>query len=238
MFLATQLMDESRHIDVFLRRAGKARGVSSVTTSRSLLALLQLEDFTEAAFLLSVLGEGTFLDLLRFVEVHAPDEVTADLARRTRADEARHVHFGIAHVRHALSVDSSAAGRLEAAVRRRAAALHGIDGVPAPIQDAILPPVATSPPAWARARGLPAAPRGHARGRLKRLEHAGFTAAQAELLSGLQPNFMRGGDGHVAVPIDDVIHAERRPMPAVVRPACRPLRVHHVAIRTHWPGPG
>ena len=71
MFLATQLVDEARHIDVFLKRAragGGGLGISSVTTSRSLLSLLELEDFTEAAFLLSVLGEGTFLDLLRFVE--------------------------------------------------------------------------------------------------------------------------------------------------------------------------
>jgi len=83
MFLATQLADEARHIDVFLKRA-RVRGgvgVSSATTSRSLLSLLLLEDFTEAAFLLSVLGEGTFLDLLKFVEQYAPDEATNELAR-------------------------------------------------------------------------------------------------------------------------------------------------------------
>jgi TusA-related sulfurtransferase len=194
MFLATQLMDESRHIDVFLRRAGQTRGVSSVTTSRSLLALLQLEDFTEAAFLLSVLGEGTFLDLLRFVEVHAPDEVTADLARRTRADEARHVHFGIAHVRHALSVEAAAGARLEAAVRRRAAALHGIDGVPAPIQDALTILAAGGDEPRLVARGHEAFQQllvDMHEGRLKRLEHAGFTPAQAQVLSELHtPNFM------------------------------------------------
>jgi TusA-related sulfurtransferase len=194
MFLATQLMDESRHIDVFLRRAGQARGVSSVTTSRSLLALLELEDFTEAAFLLSVLGEGTFLDLLRFVEMHAPDEVTADLARRTRADEARHVHFGIAHVRHALSVDPAAGGRLESAVRRRAAALHGIDGVPAPIQDALTILAAGGDEPARVARGHEAFQQllvDMHEGRLKRLEHAGFTPAQAHVLSELHtPNFM------------------------------------------------
>jgi hypothetical protein len=194
MFLATQLMDESRHIDVFLRRAGGTRGVSSVTTSRSLLALLQLEDFTEAAFLLSVLGEGTFLDLLRFVEDHAPDEVTADLARRTRTDEARHVHFGIAHVRHVLSVDPSAAGRLEAAVRRRAAALHGIDGVPAPIQDALTILAAGGDDPTRVARGHEAFQQLLADmhdGRLKRLAHAGFTSEQAQTLSDLHtPNFM------------------------------------------------
>ena len=194
MFLATQLMDESRHIDVFLRRAGQTRGVSSVTTSRSLLALLQLEDFTEAAFLLSVLGEGTFLDLLRFVEVHAPDEVTADLARRTRADEARHVHFGIAHVRHVLSVDPAAGGRLESAVRRRAAALHGIDGVPAPIQDALIVLAAGGDEPGRVARGHEAFQQllvDMHEGRLKRLEHAGFSPAQAHVLSELHtPNFM------------------------------------------------
>jgi len=194
MFLATQLMDEARHIDVFLRRAGGARGVSSVTTARSLLALLQLEDFTEAAFLLSVLGEGTFLDLLRFVEVHAPDEVTADLARRTRADEARHVHFGVAHVRHVLSVDPLAAGRLEAAVRRRAAALHGIDGVPAPIQDALTILAAGGDGPTLVARGHEAFRQllvDMHEGRLKRLAHAGFTPEQARVLSDLHtPNFM------------------------------------------------
>ena len=194
MFLATQLMDEARHIDVFLRRAGGARGVSSVTTARSLLALLQLEDFTEAAFLLSVLGEGTFLDLLRFVEAHAPDEVTADLARRARADEARHVRFGIAHVRHALATDPGAASRLEAAVRRRSAALHGVDGVPAPIQDALTILAAGGDEPGRVARGHEAFRQlllEMHEGRLKRLAHAGFTTSQAQLLSELHtPNFM------------------------------------------------
>src|SRR4029077_1655825 len=59
--LATQLADEARHIDVFLKRArvgGASPGVSSVTTARSLLSLMEVADFTEATFLLSVLGEG------------------------------------------------------------------------------------------------------------------------------------------------------------------------------------
>ncbi|MDB4965823.1 MAG: hypothetical protein JWN44_1512 [Myxococcales bacterium] len=197
MFLATQMMDEARHIDVFLRRAragGGALGVSSVTTSRSLLSLLELEDFTEAAFLLSVLGEGTFLDLLRYIERHAPDEVTAEIARRTRADESRHVHFGVMHVRQALGCDAALARRLEETVRQRAATLHGVSGVPAPIQDALTILAAGSDEPGAVARGHEAFREllsdMHA-GRLKRLVHAGFTPAQAQLLSELHtPNFM------------------------------------------------
>ncbi len=197
MFLSTQLADEARHIDVFLRRArvaGGGLGVSSVTTSRSLLSLLEYEDFTEAAFVLSVLGEGTFLDLLRFVEEHAPDPATAEIARRTRNDESRHVHFGLAHVRHALSTDPTLFGRLEAAVRRRAATLHDVGGVPTPLQDSLtlLAAGSTEPRAVARGheafRALLEAM--HA-ARIKRLDRAGFTAEQAELMSTLHTaNFM------------------------------------------------
>jgi TusA-related sulfurtransferase len=197
MFLATQMADEARHIDVFLRRAragGGDVGVSSVTTSRSLLSLLEVDDFTEAAFLLSVLGEGTFLDLLRYVEDHAPDEATAVLVGRARHDETRHVHFGLAHVRHALATDPTTYARLEAAVRRRAASLHGVGGVPGPVQDAltILAAGGDDPSAVRR---------GHERfrelletmheNRVKRLVHAGFTPDQAATISDLHtPNFM------------------------------------------------
>jgi TusA-related sulfurtransferase len=196
MFLATQLADEARHIDVFLRRARLAGGLglSTATTSRSLLSLLALDDFTEAAFLLSLLGEGTFLDLLRYIERFAPDEPTAEIMRRARADESRHVHFGVAHVRAALANDMTLASRLEAAVRRRAATLHGIAGVPSPIQDALTLLAAGSDEPRAVARGHEACRellREMDEARMKRLVHAGFTRDQAQLLSWLHtPNFM------------------------------------------------
>jgi TusA-related sulfurtransferase len=197
MFLASQLADEARHIDVFLKRArlcGVGLGTSSVTTSRSLLSLLQTEDFTEAAFLLSVLGEGTFLDLLSFIERHAPDEPTRELVSRAKSDESRHVHFGLAHVRYGLTNDPSLYARLEGAVRRRAAALHGMGGVPAPIQDALTILAAGSSEPQAVARGHEAfrelLETMHL-SRIRRLEHAGFTLEQAETISELHtPNFM------------------------------------------------
>jgi TusA-related sulfurtransferase len=197
MFLATQLADEARHIDVFLKRAragGGGPGISAAVTSHSLLSLLTLEDFTEAAFLLSVMGEGTFLDLLRFVEQHAPDEATAELCRRARQDEARHVHFGMAHVRHALGRDGTLYGRLEAAVRRRAATLAGVGGVPAPLQDALTILAARGDHPRDVARGHEAFRellQVMHEGRLRRLATAGFTPEQAETLSALHtPNFM------------------------------------------------
>ncbi|MBI1311675.1 ferritin-like domain-containing protein [bacterium] len=197
MFLSTQMADEARHIDVFLKRAragGGGLGVSSATTSQSLLTLLELTDFTEAAFLLAVLGEGTFLDLLRFIEDHAPDEVTADIVRRARNDETRHVHFGLAHVRHALAHDTGLYTRLENAVRRRATRMAGAGGVPPSLQDGltVLAAGSTAPQDVARGhdafRELLDEMHGN---RIKRLEHAGFTSDQARILSDLHtPNFM------------------------------------------------
>jgi hypothetical protein len=191
-FLATQMVDEARHIEVFLRRAG-VPGISSATTAHSLRALLDPEDFTEATFLLSVLGEGTFLDLLRFIEEHAPDEPTGELTRRARADEARHVHFGMAHVRHALEHDRALYPRLEQLVRARAARLP-TQTVPPPLVDALTILAA-------RGDDPPSVKRGHDafralldemhEGRKKRLQSAGLTAEQAETLSVLHtPNFM------------------------------------------------
>lgn len=196
MFLATQMADEARHIDAFLKRAragGQGPGVSSATTAHSLLALLDARDFTEASFLLSVLGEGTFIDLLTFIERHAPDEATHELVRRARLDEARHVHFGLAHLRHALAHDPALPARLEEAVRARTARLPTAT-VPAPVQDSltVLAAGGTSPRDIAR---------GHdafrelldtmMQSRVRRLEHAGLSRAQAETLAGLHtPNFM------------------------------------------------
>jgi TusA-related sulfurtransferase len=197
MFLATQMQDESRHIDVFLRRAnatGSPPAISSATTSRSLHSLLQIADFTESSFLLSVLGEGTFLDLLAFVERFAPDEATAELARRARIDEARHVHFGMAHVRHALGHDDTLYPRLEAAVRHRAATLAGAAGVPAPVQDALTIYAAGASDPRRVARGHEAFRElllTMHEGRIRRLRSAGFTADQAARISDLHtPNFM------------------------------------------------
>jgi hypothetical protein len=76
------------------------------------------------------------LDLLSFIERYAPDKATAELVRHAKNDESRHVHFGLAHVRYGLENDPNLYGRLEDAVRRRAAVLHGVGGVPAPLQDA------------------------------------------------------------------------------------------------------
>src|SRR3954463_772367 len=107
--LALQCADEARHVEVFTRRAtlkGQEPGLSSAGGQASLHTLFEAEDFSQATFLLSVLGEGTFVNLLNFLHEHAPDPVTRQIARLTARDEARHVAFGMAHIEHRLAVQA------------------------------------------------------------------------------------------------------------------------------------
>src|SRR4051795_5819112 len=106
--LAIQAADEARHIEVFTRRALLKRaelGLSTAGGQASLKTLVEEPDFAVASFLLSVLGEGTFLSLLWFLERHAPDPVTATVCRLAAQDEARHVAFGLAHLRQHLQAE-------------------------------------------------------------------------------------------------------------------------------------
>jgi hypothetical protein len=195
--LAVQAADEARHVDVFTRRARLKRtelGLSTIGGQASLKTLIDEPEFAIASFLLSVLGEGTFLSLLWFIEHYAPDPVTAAVARLAAQDEARHVAFGLAHLGQHLSTDVSLRPRLADAIRRRHEALRQTAGLNAEVFDALLLMAAGS---WE-----PVSLReGHRRvmqlvsemddGRRKRLMRLGFTALEAEELSGLHTrNFM------------------------------------------------
>src|SRR5262249_44311877 len=132
LFLSTQVRDEARHIEVFVKRAlanGGGLQFSSASTQASLKTLLDQEDFVQATFMLSVLGEGTFLDLLKYIEALAPDPVTREIARRTRIDETRHVHFALDHIRAVLQGEPSGKERLHGAFVVRAATLSDMKGL-------------------------------------------------------------------------------------------------------------
>jgi hypothetical protein len=105
MYLSTLILDEARHIEAFIKRAMAGGGglqFSSVLTERSLNSLFIQEDYFKSSFLLHVLGEGTFLDLLTYIEEYAPDPVTRKVVTLAKIDEGRHVAYGIGHVRQML----------------------------------------------------------------------------------------------------------------------------------------
>ena len=196
LWLAGHVHDEARHVEVFTKRAllGGEPGVALAATELSLRTLLDEHDFTNAALLLNVLGEGTFLDLLRFVERHAPDAATAAAARLAHRDERRHVHFGISHVRHALADDPDRRAALVTAAEQRAAKLTELSGLSPLLTEGLtivaagsLRPAALSEGARA-VRGLLATME---RNRIRRLRAAGFDLPTARRLSELHtPNLM------------------------------------------------
>jgi hypothetical protein len=195
--LAVQAADEARHVEVFSRRAllgGASMGTSAVSGRESLATLVTEPDFATASFLLSVLGEGSFLSLLTFLGRHAPDPVTQQVARLARQDEARHVAFGVAHLQHVSTVDPALRSRLRAAVERRHHVLASTAGLNQDVFDALVTLAAGAWTPQAIGRGFDQVQRLQAEmdeGRQHRLIRLGFPADEAAEVSALHTrNFM------------------------------------------------
>ncbi|HEX5735314.1 MAG TPA: ferritin-like domain-containing protein [Blastocatellia bacterium] len=195
--LAVQVADEARHIEVFTRRATLHRdelGLSTGSGQASLKTLLDEPDFTLASFLLSVLGEGTFLNLLWFLEQHAPDPITRRITHLAAQDESRHVAFGMGHLHYQIALDPMTRLRLAAAISRRHDALAQTSGLNEEVFDSL---VILAAGAWtpeAIAEGFSRVQKLKEEmdlGRQARLLKLGFSQDEAATLSSLHTrNFM------------------------------------------------
>jgi len=102
--LLGQVMDESRHLDVFRKRALANGGglmrmvdaVSDVVGGNTDSA----RDYTELSTRLHITGEGNVLTLFRMGELMAYNEAEKVIYRRCAQDEARHVAIGVLHARY------------------------------------------------------------------------------------------------------------------------------------------
>ena len=196
-FLALQCADEARHIEVFTRRLG-LRGhepmLSTAGGQASLHTLLQAPDFSSATFLLSVLGEGSFINLLNFLHAHAPDPVTRQICRLAARDEARHVAFAMAHLEHRLAVQPDYQSRLQNAVEQRHDELAPTAGLNEEVFDSLVLLAAGDLAPAAVARGHAAVQQlklDMAAGRRARLLRLGFSSVEAQRLADMHTrNFM------------------------------------------------
>ena len=195
--LAIQIADEARHIDVFTRRIrlkGREPALSTAGGQTSLKTLIDEPDFSIAEFLLSVLGEGTFVSLLLFLHAHAPDPVTRQIAMLAARDEARHVAFGMTHLMARLDNEPDFRTRLALAVQSRNDALSATSGLNEEVFYALILLAAGESTPTAIATGylrVQQLMRDMAEGRQARLEKLGFTMKAAQELSALHTrNFM------------------------------------------------
>src|SRR5947208_1006884 len=158
IFLSTQIVDEARHVEAFLKRLYlNGAGLQEVAagTESSIKGLLMQDDFARASFLLHVLGEGTFTDLFHLLIEIAPEEATRQIMVRSLEDEARHVAYGVGRLRTHLSAqrDVAAVGQqFVEALESRLSFTYEVSGLPPYVQEA--PPILAgrgpSPPALGR----------------------------------------------------------------------------------------
>jgi hypothetical protein len=195
--LAIQVADEARHIDVFTRRVrlyGREPATSTAGGQLSLKSLVDQSDFTSAGFLLSVLGEGTFVDLLQFLQMHAPDDAARKIATLAARDESRHVAFGMSHILYRLQQEPNLKDQFAELTKQRYENLSGTAGLNSDVFDALIILAAKSLKPNDIAKGAEAVQillRNMADGRRTRLIRLGFSPQEAEYLSNLHTrNFM------------------------------------------------
>lgn len=195
--LAIQVADEARHIDVFtrrIRRHGREPALSTAGGQASLKSLLDETDFSVAGFLLSVLGEGTFVHLLQFLQTEAPDPLTRQICRLAARDEARHVALGMSHLLYRLQHEPGFQHQLAQAVEQRFDNLAGTSGLNEEVFDALILIAAGALTPEALARGAARVQqlmRDMADGRFSKLLRLGFEREHAERLASLHTrNFM------------------------------------------------
>jgi hypothetical protein len=102
LFLATQAMDEARHMDVFRKRAlanGGGLGRASAYSELGLKRIFDAPSFSAQTGRLHLLGEGFVLTVFRQGEFIAPSRVDQEIFRRCMQDESRHVGYGTMHLR-------------------------------------------------------------------------------------------------------------------------------------------
>lgn len=193
-FLSTQVMDEARHVEAFVKRVyvnGVGLRTVSASTESSIKGLLSQDDFGKASFLLHVLGEGTFMELFHLLLEIAPDEATHEIVARSLEDEARHVAYGVGRLRRQLlaAPDSDAVGQAFVdALEARLSFTYEVSGLPRNVQEALAVVAGGG-------RGSASFDRGRRRvqqfvddlthARLQRLRQAGFSGTLAEHISQL-----------------------------------------------------
>jgi len=104
LFIATQIMDEARHEDVFRKRA-LANGGGLLQAGPGAVSLLQVSDFAEMTTLLHLVAEGFIQSLFRMGELLANNEAEKKIFRLAAQDESRHVAFGVTHMKYLIETE-------------------------------------------------------------------------------------------------------------------------------------
>jgi hypothetical protein len=108
LFMATQVMDEARHLEVFRKRAlanGGGLGKCTTEVEEGLKYIFDIGSFPQMLARLHLFGEGRVLTLFRMGEMIAQNEAEKHIFRLCAQDESRHVAFGCLQLRKLIEED-------------------------------------------------------------------------------------------------------------------------------------
>jgi hypothetical protein len=129
LFLASQIFDEARHMDVFRKRAlanGGGLMQASPGSEELLRVIIEAPTYTVASALMHILAEGFVLTLFRHGEFLAPTEVEKKIFRLCMQDEARHVGYGTLHLKYFLQHHPERAEEIHAILDRGEEAIFAL----------------------------------------------------------------------------------------------------------------
>lgn len=106
LFLASQIMDEARHLDVFRKRAlANGGGLMKSSPTATLRTIINARDFTEMSAIMHVQAEGFVQSMFRMGELVANNDVEKRIFRLCAQDESRHLGFGVMHLKYVLETE-------------------------------------------------------------------------------------------------------------------------------------
>ena len=141
LFLASQIFDEARHMDVFRKRAlanGGGLMQASPGSEELLRVIIEAPSYTVASALMHVLAEGFVLTLFRHGEFLAPTEVEKKIFRLCMQDEARHVGYGTLHLKYFLKRHPERVEEIHAILDRGEEAMFALGAEPQNIEPRLI----------------------------------------------------------------------------------------------------
>jgi hypothetical protein len=103
LYLATVIFEDARAVEVFRKRAlSNGGGLGIQSPGWSFRAVVDSRNFTEMAVIQMVLHDSLTLAEYEFGEKYAANEAEKFIFARALQDKARHLAYGVSHMKYAL----------------------------------------------------------------------------------------------------------------------------------------
>ncbi len=103
LYLATVIFEGARHAEVFRKRAlANGGGLGIQSTGWGFRSVTDARNFTETITIQMVIQDGFTLGQYQYCERYAPTAAEKALFRLAMQDKARHIAYGIAHLKYVL----------------------------------------------------------------------------------------------------------------------------------------